>query len=376
VRRSAGFTLIELLSAIAIFAILAGMLFQMIRGSLDIWRMGEGERESQEKGQLLLNEIAAELRMIRADSAPGDSLVPVRLISDYGLFDLNLDQKDDSVLQRLRFVRSCPEELMQAGLRRAGDLPGGTARSSDTEVTSAQARAPGGLAEVAYATLRLPEKNADPALLSLYRLFRTPIGGDDSLFASKLLDRPQQLEREALPLADNVLFLGFEFWSRETRGWSEPPDQEGGPLTVWDSTRGSLLERRNFNSFLLAKSAESERQPDDDVFPRRIRVTLVLARDEDESATATLKNAVGSVSKTILVENLAPFSGGSEVYPYLKIDGEWMRFSPGAGSELKVIRGQRRTVPMPHEPGARIHRGRTFSRVVEIPVYRENWNDS
>ncbi|MFG0316913.1 MAG: type II secretion system protein, partial [Planctomycetota bacterium JB042] len=48
--RARGFTLIELLTAIAIFTVLAGMLFQMLKGGLDIWRQGEGNRQALEKG--------------------------------------------------------------------------------------------------------------------------------------------------------------------------------------------------------------------------------------------------------------------------------------------------------------------------------------
>ncbi|MFH0944359.1 MAG: prepilin-type N-terminal cleavage/methylation domain-containing protein [Planctomycetota bacterium] len=374
-RRSGGFTLIELLTAVAIFAILMGMLFQMIRGSLDVWRMGEGERESLEKGTVLLEEISEDLRMVFADSPAGSVNAPVRMLSDYGQFDLDLDLKLESTLQRLRFVRACPEERFDRRLRRAGSVPGGTAFSSDMLTSSAEARAPGGLAEVAYATLRLAEKGSDPALLSLYRLFRTPIGGAGSLFENQLFDQPKKLELEGIPLADNVLYLGFEFWSRDTVSWNDAPDLETGPLTVWDSTRALLLERGNLNSFLLARGADSLERTDDDVFPRRVRVTLVLARDEDEATTAQLTSSVGTVAKTLSVNNMKLFGGGERVHPYLKVGGEWMRWKRGSGNELIVIRGQRRTGNLPHDAGARVHVGRTFERVVEIPVYREDWND-
>ena len=370
-----GFTLIELLSAVAIFAILMGMLFQVIRGSLDVWRVGEGGRESQEKGTVLLEEITRDLRMTWAESPDGAVNAPVRMLSDYGQFDLDLDLKLESTLQRLRFVRSCPEERFDRRLRRAGNLPGGTAVSSDVLATTADARAPGGLTEVAYATLRPAAKGSDPALLSLYRLFRTPIGGAGALFENQRFDQPKKLELEAIPLADNVLYLGFEFWSRDTESWNDKPDQESGPLTTWDSTRGWLLDSSSLNSFLLARTADSFERTDDDVFPRRIRVTLVLARDEDEAATARLTTSMGAMSKTLSLNNLKLFGGGERVHPYLKVDGEWMRWKRGTGSELNVIRGQRRTGNLPHDAGAIVHVGRTFQRVVDIPVYREDWND-
>ena len=87
--RRRGFTLIELLTAIAIFALLAGMLFQMVKSALDVWRTGETGRESMEKGAVLLEEIASELRMSRADSAPSSVAPAVRMLADYGLYDLD-----------------------------------------------------------------------------------------------------------------------------------------------------------------------------------------------------------------------------------------------------------------------------------------------
>lgn len=390
--RSRGFTLIELISAVAIFGVLAAMLFQMIKGSLDVWRTGEQGRQTQEKGVVLMDEIASDLRMLRADPAPGVSLLgagssrsrraaagtapEVRLGCEYAAFDLDMDGRDESILQRLRLVRSCPEELFDARLRRAGTVPGGEAFSSDVGEAQEAVRAPGGLAEVGYAVLRLPAKESDPALLSLYRLFRTPIGGDDSLFHTNLFDRPKGLESQAVPLADNVLHLGFEFWSRDTRSWDDEPDTDVGPLTVWDSTRGALLEEGTYNDFLLSKGEESLSRGDDDVFPRRIRVTLVLAMDLDSVTTIRLVAGVGPAGRSLRVDNLKEFEGSRQGDQYLKVGGEWMKWTRGVADELKVVRGQRNSAALAHEIGARVHLGRTFRRVVEIPVFREDWNDS
>ncbi len=375
-RATRGFTLIELVTAIAIFAILVGMLAQMIKGALDVWRMGEGGREALERGSSLLEFIATDLRMLRADPAPGASDAPVRLIADHGFYDLDLDQAEESVLQRLRFVRSCPEERFDSRVRRAGDLPGGQAAVSDTEAGGGQPElAPGGLAELAYATLALPQAGRDPALLTLYRLFRAPIGGEGSLFQERLWDDPRKLCGAAVPMADNLLYLGFEFWSRDTLSWSDPPDQAGGRLTVWDSTRALLLDAEGFNGFLLRKGAASLEDGSDDVFPRRVRITLVLERDEDEAATVRLAAAMTATSNILRPDALKPFAGTRPLHPFLKVEGEWMEWSQVADGGVKVLRGARGSGRRAHAAGARLRFGQTFQRVVEIPVFREDWND-
>ena len=41
----------------------------------------------------------------------------------------------------------------------------------------------------------------------------------------------------------------------------------------------------------------------------------------------------------------------------------------------RILRGQRGTAAVQHAEGARIHFGETIERTIEIPVYREDWND-
>lgn len=375
--RQRGFTLIELVTAIAIFSILAGMLFQMIRNGLDIWSIGEGQRASLEKGSSVLEEIAADLRMVRADSPHGAPGAPVRMVSDYGFFDLNLDDATDSVLQRLRFVRSCPEERFDEWIRRAGDMPGGKGASSDvSHDANLIAAAPGGLAEVAYATVAVSSKTADIGLLTLYRLFRTPIGGEGSLFEDQLYNEPKALAKAGVPLCGNVLYLGFEFWSRDTRSWEDVPNGGTGPLTSWDSTRALLLEPDDsFNSFALARSAASLEETGDDVFPRRVRITLVLERDQDEAAVMTLTRAVTTSATSLIVDTLKPLPARKPARAFVKVEGEWVEWNSKDGHEIKVTRGVRSTGPVPHAIGAKVHVGKTFQKIVEIPVFREDWND-
>ncbi len=377
-RRARGFTLIELLTAIAIFALLAGMLFQMVKGALDVWRTGESGRESMEKGAVLLEEIAQELRMTRADSAPASTAPDVRMLADFGLFDLDANGDDESLLQRIRFVRSCPEERTDNRLRKLGDVPGGKLANRDVDPDAENSRAPGGLAEVGFATVALPGKDKDPAVLQLVRFYRTPIGGEESLFSANAagwIDNPKKVLENGVALADGVLYLGFEFWSRDTKSFDKPANAPEGPFIAWDSTRAVLAKDGGSNAFPLAKGPESLVRGDDDVFPRRVRVTIVVERDSDEAQIVRLLGDVAPTANSVRVERPRGFESSLSIEKFLKIDGEWMRVLDASGPEIKVERGVRGTAKLGHSAGARVRVGRTFERVVDIPVYREDWND-
>lgn len=373
-RRARGFTLVELLTAIAIFAVISTMLFRMVKGALDVWRIGEQGRESIEKGGALIEEIAQDFRMLRADAAPGMPEAPVRLIATFGSLDLDVDQIDESLLQRVAFARSCPEERTDPALRQSGTVPGGKEFLSDVESGTRPARACGGLAEVAYATLSVPKPKSDPSLLTLYRWFRTPIGGDGSLLDPAAFERPERAVATGVALAENVLYLGVEFWGRDTEGFDAPVDSERGPLSAWDSTRALLGDAKGPNRFRFAKGEGSLGQTDDDVFPRRVKVTLVLARDEDEQALLRLAVDLPASGDVVRVDSARAFEAlGTR--KFLKVGGEWMTWTSINGTELRVQRGARGTPRVSHSAGARIHLGSTYERVIEIPVFREDWNE-
>lgn len=376
-RRARGFTLIELLAAIALFGILAAMLFQMVKNGLELWKTGESRKESIEKTTALIDQIALDLAMLVSEQTPGATDAPVRMIADYGLFDLDGDKTEEAFLQRLRFVRACPEERFDARLRRAGETAGAAGTSDDLTVGGgAGALAPGGLAEVAYTTIRLPaQKGTDPALMALVRMFRTPIASADSVFAQGALDEAKRVLQDGTVMADNVLYLGFEFWARDTRSWDDVPNSVEGPQTTWDSTRAVLLDKTGANRFLLAKDKSSLARADDDVVPRFVRVTLVVEQDADETRSLTLGADLPASAKSMRVGDLRPFERGVREHKLVKIDSEWIGFSDVAGGEVRIVRGQRGTAAVQHAEGARIHFGETIERTIEIPVYREDWND-
>lgn len=379
-RKARGFTLIELITAVAIFAVLATMLFQIVRGALDIWSLGEGTRESIEKTSSVLDAIAADLRMTAAEQPPsmgGAAAAPVRFLADWGTYDFDGDGQEESSIQRLRFARACPEERTDERIRAAGDSAGGRAAFNDALVSTRRAAAPGGLAEVAWATVRPSTKGADPALLTVVRAFQTPIGLEDGWLSppgTAVLDDPQHWLKNGVQVADNVLYLGCEFWWRDTRGWDEPVDSATGPLIAWDSTRALLATGKESHPFLLALGPDSLTLPDDDVFPRRVKVTLTIARDADLQVESRLADELPESAKTLRATSTAIFKA-SAPHKFVKIEGEWLAWTEVRGGDVVVQRGARGTAPASHAAGARIHVGETVERIVEIPVFREDWND-
>lgn len=372
-RRESGFTLLEILAAVAIFSILVTMLFQVVQSSLEIWSLGERGKESIEKASGVLDQIASDLRLVHAEGPRGAEKAPVRMVADWVDYDFDLDRDAESTTQRLRWVRALPEERYDARLRAAGDIVGATSVLTEGVTMQAATLPPGGLAEILYTTVATPTKGGDAAVLQLVRGLQTPIGRDDSLLALELTDDPKALQKRTVALAEGVLYLGFEFWSRDTLSFELPMDAEGCAFSTWDSTRALLLDKEGQNRFPLAKDTESLAIADDDVFPRRVRIVLVVERDADEVENIRLESDVLPSTERIRVSPLRLFDPSSN-YKFLKIEGEWIEWTEIRGGELMVKRGVRGTRADAHPVGAKTHLGTTYERTVEIPVYREDWN--
>lgn len=372
--RQSGFTLLELLASIAVFSMLVAMLFQLVKGGLDVWTLGEQGKEATEKASLLLDQITTDLRMTRADAAPGMPDAPVRMLADHHALDLDLDQADESTVQVMRFVRSLPEERFDPRVRESGDVPVGVIPGDEATVESARQPAAGGMAEILYTTAKLPIKGADPAALVLVRGMRFPVGGASSLCALDLPDDDKKFFRMGSPLAEGVLYLGFEFWGRDTTSFDIAHPNEGASFTTWDSTRALLLEKESLNTFPLALSKSSLNDADDDVFPRRVRVTLVLERDADEALDIQLLEDITPSATSLRMQPMRLLDRGSN-FKFLKIGGEWIEWTGIRGDEVMIVRGVRNTEPTVHRLGSKVHIGTTYQRTIDIPVYRENWND-
>ena len=121
---------------------------------------------------------------------------------------------------------------------------------------------------------------------------------------------------------------------------------------------------------------ESRLDRSDDIFPRQVMVTLVVALEDRVKLAG---NITGETTRI-------PLEGANRIPEdaprFVRIDNEWIRYTKIDGNRLiidgspdeKAGRGARWTLPQPHKRGTDVRIGRTFSLTVRVPSFREDWN--
>ena len=358
-RRTRGFTLLELLAAAALFSVLGVLLFQMVRSAMDVWSTGERNRELSDRANAAFELLASDLRDAWAGTAGAG--VPAALLCTWRPEDDDRDGEAERRIPLLRFTRLCHEQSTLEWLAHAGDAAGG--QDSVTGLAPhdpASLRPTGGLAESLY-TLG---SRKDAPLPALMRAVRMPAGGERSLLEPSLADQKDRLLADAVPAADDVLFFGVQFWGPGTTDWTA----EGGAFTAWDSTRGVIPLADP--DFPFGVGPASWADPSDDIWPRLVRLTLVLDRAQGAASAGRLAEAVGPEAKVITVADPA-FLRDEETPDHVLVDDEWLAVTGIDGRTLQVQRGARGTVAAVHGEGARVRIGRTFRRVLALQAGRE-----
>jgi len=200
---------------------------------------------------------------------------------------------------------------------------------------------------------------------SLYRAIRAPV--------------PQALSPLLNPagsqlVATDVLFASFEYWGQDTTTWEEQPPKSKtpGPERIWDSTRS--ISAKPLSTFRYARGEDSAMDFEDDIFPEKVRITVVVDSPMPRCTFTKLSedladNATGFVE----ADKTRGFSDGGDENSYLLIDNEWIRFKNKSAEGFYIDkRGQRGTRPSAHAAGAIVRQGRVFRRVVYIPNWRED----
>jgi len=356
----------------AIFAFLGTATIGVLRSGLFSWRTGEAKREVLETAQLIMSQVADDLRnMYTCESVEGRAPY-VRLVAD----------RDANGRQRIRFVRTISGAVSPYARKEAGALVGADSDldlvDDYVEARMGSLRSTSGLCEMAYVM------DPDPSSARLYRGLRAPIGGTGTFFVNSNLV-PSTSNSPLIEFADGVLYLGFHFWTQYTNTWdvgaypvvAPRPDEKSGPALYWDSTRSLIFVRnpveRQFTTYL---SASSEADTADDIFPTSIQVVLVLA-ERESGASSRLTRDIEENSTKIPVENVAVFE--DLAYSYVWIDGGWIRYNSTERQALALRdeydRGARGTIPASHRKGALVQAGRTFVITVGLPGGREDWNE-
>ncbi|MGQ0554236.1 MAG: prepilin-type N-terminal cleavage/methylation domain-containing protein [Planctomycetota bacterium] len=338
-RRTQGFTLLELLAATALFAVLGTMLFQIVRGALDVWALGERNREMHDRSAPVLELLAEDLRRVWPGQSSGEQaarlLCTLREETEAGDSETRVP-----LLRFVRLARTDPSAPPSDGL-------------VETLVTMARPKG--------------------QALHVLVRRDRPGLGGEGSLLEAELPFSSEQLLSGAQTLATGVLWFGAEFWSQGTERWeAQSPGDAGAALSAWDSTRGLLPPEDP--AFPLGLGAASLSAGHDDILPRLVRLTLVLD-DTERGQAGALANALTPQSTRVELASAGVLQR-AELPDHVLIDQEWMAVQSVEGRSLVVQRGRRGSRAVPHDEGAPVRIGQSFERVVALPTAREHWSSN
>ena len=196
----------------SLLVLLGTGLVSLLRNGISIWDTAESRGVAYDRARAVLERVADDLRSAVARAGPTAGHSWVRFVCDLG----------PEGKQRLRFVRTIAGEAADPFFREGGKLL--TSRGGEVydglggapERDAGYLAAPAGLMEVLY-TL-----DPRPGAKRLWRGVRSPIGGPGSLFVDENLEadgKASRLEEVAVPVSDDVLFLGFRFWTWGTNTW-------------------------------------------------------------------------------------------------------------------------------------------------------------
>ena len=247
----------------------------------------------------------------------------------------------------------------------------------------------GGQIEVLW--IWLPDTDT-PGLGTVYRAYRTPIGGEGTLLDPKNFAEYGQLMREIKPQAvfQEVLLFDVYMWTQYTTTWqfrggdprittrpetaadSSAGRRPCGPSRVWDSTRGWFVGGRN--EFRLHRTKDSINFAGDDIWPRMVRVEFSLREMETQ-----LKSDFTTGMPTFSVHDTRFATGTGElVNVMMKIGNEWVRVRSRDYTDPDTFlidqRGLRNTAAVNHPAESPVYFGRVYDVTVEIPSYRDDNN--
>ena len=370
IRRSRGLTLVEVLVTLGIFVFLASMLMALAGEVVRTWTRNERDRILYERAGGALDRVSGDLSLALGVEPAGVDSVKVRFIGD---------EDPATRVPRVMFVRSFesgPERALtlQAGDGKHTDLrfrpkgedgedaPRKRTGGPDKDIFTGQAlgdyKALGGMAQVAYFVSNQV----------FYRAIRAPVP-EDGRFSDILATAA------ATPLIEDVLHFDLDYWSQYTQSWDPQPAQARakGPQRVWDSTRGVTADA--LRNFILHRGSESLNDPEDDVFPEKVRVTLCVDSPLPRCVNTKLIQDTGAGETHILVDSTRGFPPAGGEDSFILIDKEWIHYRDKTEDTfIADQRGARGTEDAEHRENAVVRTGKTFRRVIHLRLFREDWS--
>lgn len=389
--RRGGFTLIELVVTMGILTGFLVMLTQLVGSGMTMFQTGEIGQALADRANLARRVISRELGALRGDAAGRDRTVAEDRLLVQEL-PIGLPARPELRATKVQLVRAAvhlpaerEEQLVEAMLvaRLAATDPDLSAVDLQARLAELRAREPlRGIGNLLLVPWR--QEGPDDALLELRAGWflpgqQVPGPRDEPVDPFEVLvpggpDLPALVVHAiTAPILRDLLHVEFRFWSQTTAQWRD--SASGGPLSVWDSTRGGwLVDAASGGTFPLDRGPQSLRDPNDDVHPHAILVRCTVAQPAEYAPEGLLAGPIGADEERLELVDGAQFPG-SESGGWIKVDGEWMRYDRLVGDVLYgLVRGQRNTKAIEHTAGVRVHLGRDVQFVIPLAHGKDDWN--
>lgn len=388
-----GYTLLELLLAMAIFVFLGSMIVFLMRQAMNIFTSASTGSGLIDRVETVLPEIARDLEKL---ALPADTRPPYQppeseeMSTGPGRSDR---PKPPPVRVRLRsghvVLRDVPEgplkdvpcfyaawvvditgSRLDPVLLSAGERAGPGLKPIDPNSPEGGDYLPtGGRMEVCY--VAIPTDPAEPSVLTLYRGWRTPVGGEKSLLDPANLDSVAEIQAACRPVETGVLHFGITWRRVNATNWaptSGPSATGSDPYVgpVWDSTRA--LDAK----WPLYRGPDGLVDPSDDIFPQWALIEMSLVRQRGTgtaAADAELAADLGQDDRNVLLGYAGNLPTGDGEH-FLKVGSEWLAYrSSGvdlATGKVYVDRGVRGTTKAGHEAGDQVFSGLEARKIVRL----------
>jgi prepilin-type N-terminal cleavage/methylation domain-containing protein len=384
--RKRGFTLLEVLIAMSLFTVLGFAVVLLMRTGL-----------MEDLRQVLVpyqyDRIPFDPKNPDPEELPPALPPKNRFVSGYVVYRFGDIDVRCRYLAFVRDIAGLSEiELFDT---RAGSNPAASAyidgKDDEKEFEERNHLPTGGSAEVLW--IWIPRSETELGVGTVFRAYRCPIGGKDTLLDPKNFDTLRELRNviRPQPMLDGVTLFDLFFWTQFTTTWEwnrgeprvvqRPQDPEQaklgrpscGPSRTWDSTRGMLVSNDDMG-FRLNKGKESFNFSGDDIWPRVVRVQLARAEERTE-----LSESFGPADMrfTLLSNNFA--TGHGELFGALmKVGAEWLTVTgrDGARTDIFVVeqRGLRDTRALTHPDGTPVYFGKVQDFDILCPSFRDDNN--
>lgn len=383
-RNDGGFTLVEMLVVMGLLAGFLVMLLQLLAGGVAVFDEGEASQDLSDRThaveQVVLEQFTSMAGPIQLlAEGPPDA----RLIVQWA----PLGFRTDPTAAQVQVIRATvhlsvaqEEKLLRRALRAEAERTARTRVQEDVETTLDQLVAAAPRAQRGQMLLLpWPAEDGIGDRLELRRgLFlpgeRIPVrrGFDVDLMDVAEIGGPD-FPPALIPtftevIATDLLQFDVALASQHTTAGFDGRPGVDGPEHVWDSARAGWLSdaKEPHRIFSLDLGAQSLTNRTDDVFPRWIRVQLVVGRAEPESVVL---RELGAKETEVTFGRAEAFSSGQMV----KLGPEWVQLGPQNGNRFVLQRGLRHTSGVPHPVGEPARAGRMVTRMIRLAHGRDSF---